>query len=170
MGLVADDLPYRGFLYFGLMLTASGPKVIEYNCRFGDPECQAVMPLVHGDLARFCLDGAKGSLDAHRISFSDDWSVCIVLASAGYPASSRSGDAISGIDQAIGANVIHSGTRRRRDGGWETHGGRVLAVVSTAATRAAAVSAGHTVADQIRFDGLQRRHDIGILHFEHDPV
>jgi phosphoribosylamine-glycine ligase len=169
-GLVADGLPYRGFLYFGLMLTPTGPKVIEYNCRFGDPECQAVMPLVHGDLAGFCLDGAKGTLDANRISFSDDWSVCIVLASAGYPASSRNGDVISGVDKATADCVIHSGTRRGPGGRWETHGGRVLAVVSTAATRAAAVSSAHAAADRIRFDGLQRRRDIGILHFDNEPA
>ena len=94
-GLRREGLPYRGFLYFGLMLTPTGPQVIEYNCRFGDPECQAVMPLVEGDLAAFCLAGAMGELRADLIGFSDGWSVCVILASAGYPESSRNGDLIS---------------------------------------------------------------------------
>jgi len=87
-GLRGEGLPYRGFLYFGLMLTPTGPQVIEYNCRFGDPECQAVMPLVEGDLAAFCLAGAKGELRDDLIRFSDGWSVCVILASAGYPETS----------------------------------------------------------------------------------
>jgi len=165
-GLVSDGLPYRGFLYFGLMLTPDGPKVIEYNCRFGDPECQAVMPLLRGDLAAFCLDGAMGRFNADRISFAHGWSVCVVLASAGYPATSRNGDPISGLDGLTGVVVIHSGTRRGPDGRWETCGGRVLAVVATGSTRDSAVAAAHAAADRIRFDGLQRRRDIGILHFD----
>jgi len=165
-GLVEDGLPYRGFLYFGLMLTADGPKVIEYNCRFGDPECQAVMPLVRGDLAAFCRAGAEGRLEPERLDFDEGWSVGVVLASAGYPAGSRSGDAIVGLDELEGARVYHAGTRRAEDGGWETHGGRVLAVVACGEDREQAVKAAHLAAGRICFDGLQRRRDIGILHFE----
>lgn len=165
-GLREEGLPYRGFLYFGLMLTPSGPQVIEYNCRFGDPECQAVMPLVEGDLAGFCLAGAKGELRADLINFSDGWSVCVILASAGYPDRSRNGDAISGLEKISVARVYHSGTRRTDDGNWETQGGRVLAVVSGAATRGEAVEKAHAAADLVRFDGLQRRRDIGILNFD----
>ncbi|QJE97750.1 phosphoribosylamine--glycine ligase [Luteolibacter luteus] len=164
-GLRNDGLPYRGFLYFGLMLTPDGPKVIEYNCRFGDPECQAVMPLVKGDLASFCLAGAKGELDANLISFDEGWSVCVVLASAGYPESSRSGDVIRGLDDVGSARVYHAGTRRNATGEWETNGGRVLAVVSGGASRQDAVAAAHAAADQVSFDGAQRRGDIGIMHF-----
>ena len=164
-GLRAEGLPYRGFLYFGLMLTESGPQVIEYNCRFGDPECQAVMPLVEGDLAAFCLAGAKGELRADLISFNDGWSVCVILASAGYPESSRNGDTISGLENVTAARVYHSGTKRTADGNWETHGGRVLAVVSSGETREDAVAAAHAAADLVTFDGLQRRRDIGILNF-----
>ncbi len=164
-GLRAEGLPYRGFLYFGLMLTESGPQVIEYNCRFGDPECQAVMPLVEGDLAAFCLAGAKGKLRADLISFNDGWSVCVILASAGYPESSRNGDTISGLENVTAARVYHSGTKRTADGNWETHGGRVLAVVSSGETREDAVAAAHAAADLVTFDGLQRRRDIGILNF-----
>ena len=158
-----EKLPYRGFLYFGLMLTPDGPKVIEYNCRFGDPECQAVMPLLQGDLATFCLEGAKGKLDTDLISFSDDWSVCVILASHGYPETSRPGDVISGLD-STGGTVFHSGTKRIGSE-WQTNGGRVLACVANAPDRASAVAAAHAAADKIAFPGLQRRTDIGILHF-----
>ena len=164
-GLRSEGLPYRGFLYFGLMLTPTGPQVIEYNCRFGDPECQAVMPLVEGDLAAFCLAGANGELREELIRFSDGWSVCVILASDGYPETSRNGDVISGLGTASEARIYHSGTRRTADGGWETNGGRVLAIVSGGATREQAVTTAHAAADGIAFDGLQRRRDIGILNF-----
>lgn len=164
-GLRSEDLPYRGFLYFGLMLTPTGPQVIEYNCRFGDPECQAVMPLVEGDLAAFCLAGANGELREDLIHFSDGWSVCVILASAGYPETSRNGDTISGLEKITAARVYHSGTRRTPDGPWETNGGRVLAVVSGGSTREDAVIQAHAAADLVTFDGLQRRRDIGILNF-----
>ncbi len=164
-GLRADGLPYRGFLYFGLMLTPDGPKVIEYNCRFGDPECQAVMPLVKGDLAAFCLAGAKGDLQENLIRFDEGWSVCVTLASAGYPESSRSGDVISGLNDLPNARVYHAGTKHGPDGLWVTNGGRVLSIVSTGGSREMAVNNAHRAASQVRFDGLQRRHDIGILNF-----
>jgi phosphoribosylamine--glycine ligase len=166
IGLGKDSLPYRGFLYFGIMLTPSGPQVIEYNCRFGDPECQAVMPLVKGDLAGFCFAGAKGELREDLIQFDDGWSVCVILASAGYPESSHNGDRVSGLENVSDARVYHSGTRSTADGGWETQGGRVLAVVSGGVTREAAVAKAHAAADQVTFAGLQRRRDIGILNFD----
>ena len=164
-GLRKENLPYRGFLYFGLMLTPTGPQIIEYNCRFGDPECQAVMPLVNGDLAGFCLAGAKGELKSDLISFDDGWSVCVILASAGYPESSRNGDRISGIETVTDARVYHSGTKNN-GGQWETNGGRVLAIVAGGPTRTDAVTHAHAAADLIAFDGLQRRRDIGILNFD----
>lgn len=165
-GLRKEGLPYRGFLYFGLMLTPTGPQIIEYNCRFGDPECQAVMPLVNGDLAAFCLAGAKGELRPDLISFDDGWSVCVILASAGYPESSRSGDLITGLGNTGDFRVYHAGTRKNVDADWETNGGRVLAVVSGASTREDAVAKAHAAADLIQFPGLQRRRDIGILNFD----
>ena len=164
-GLRKENLPYRGFLYFGLMLTPTGPQIIEYNCRFGDPECQAVMPLVNGDLAGFCLAGAKGELNSDLISFDDGWSVCVILASAGYPESSRNGDQISGVETVTDARVYHSGTKNN-SGQWETNGGRVLAIVAGGATRTDAVTKAHAAADLVAFDGLQRRRDIGILNFD----
>ncbi|HCQ37755.1 MAG TPA: phosphoribosylamine--glycine ligase, partial [Verrucomicrobiales bacterium] len=165
-GLADDELGYVGFLYFGLMLTSDGPKVIEYNCRFGDPECQAVMPLVSGDLATFCRDGARNNLRPELLSFDEGWSVGVILASAGYPASSRSGDVIRGLDAVEEARVYHAGTRRNEAGQWETNGGRVLAVVACGEDRDAAVAKAHFEAGKIDFDGAQRRADIGRLHFE----
>jgi phosphoribosylamine-glycine ligase len=152
-------------LYFGLMLTPDGPKVIEYNCRFGDPECQAVMPLVRGDLAQFCLDGARGVLRPELIEFSGGWSVAVILAAAGYPEITRNGDEITGIEAVSAARVYHAGTKQHKDGMWVTHGGRVLAVVATAETREAAAGLAHREAAKIDFTGAQRRSDIGILHF-----
>lgn len=158
-GLQADGLPYRGFLYFGLMLTPKGPKVIEYNCRFGDPECEAVMPLLQGDLATFCLKGAKGEFAPELISFSDGWSICCILASAGYPASSHSGDLISGLEDCA-ARVFHCGTKLTPEG-WVTAGGRVLAIVAQGDTLDAARTLAHAEAAKVDFDGSQRRSDIG---------
>ncbi|MFN9025506.1 MAG: phosphoribosylamine--glycine ligase, partial [Akkermansiaceae bacterium] len=161
--LRSENLPYRGFLYFGLMLTPDGPKVIEYNCRFGDPECQAVMPLLQGDLAAFCMSGAKGVLDKNLIRFTDDWSVCVILASHGYPETSRNSDVIHGID-STGQQVFHSGTKKvGRE--WQTNGGRVLACVAQGKDRLSAVQAAHAAAYKITFAGLQRRTDIGIMNF-----
>jgi len=172
-GLQADGLPYRGFLYFGLMLTADGPKVIEYNCRFGDPECEAVMPLIGGDFLDYVWQGARGSLQPDQIRFSAGWSICVILASAGYPASSRSGDRIDGLEAAVsaGATVFHCGTRLAAGAaadapGYETHGGRVLAVVAQGATREEALAKVEPAAAAITFAGSQRRRDIGRRHFE----
>ena len=158
-GLQADGLPYRGFLYFGLMLTPQGPKVIEYNCRFGDPECEAVMPLLQGDLATFCLNGAKGEFTPELVSFSEGWSICCILASAGYPASSHSGDLISGLEDCE-ARVFHCGTKLTPEG-WVTAGGRVLAIVAQGDTLDEARTRAHAEAAKVDFDGSQRRSDIG---------
>lgn len=164
-GLQADGLPYRGFLYFGLMLTKDGPKVIEYNCRFGDPEAEAVLPLVTGDFATYVAAGAAGALRPEAIGFAEGWSICLVSASAGYPASSRSGDVISGLDVVEGARVFHAGTRKNADGEFETAGGRVLVVVAHGETREDAVAKVYRESDKVTFDGMQRRGDIGTRNF-----
>lgn len=164
-GLIADGLPYRGFLYFGLMLTPDGPKVIEYNCRFGDPEAEAVLPMVRGDFATYLFEAAKGNLRPDLISFSEGWSVCLVSASAGYPVSSRSGDVIGGLDQVTGARVFHAGTRRNSAGQYETAGGRVLVVAASGATRQEAVAKVYSESEKIDFAGRQRRSDIGTRNF-----
>lgn len=164
-GLIADGLPYRGFLYFGLMLTADGPKMLEYNCRFGDPEAEAVLPMIQGDFATYLLEGARGTLRSDLVSFPEGWSVCLVSASAGYPASSRSGDVISGLDQVEGARVFHAGTRKNAAGQYETAGGRVLVVSASGPTRAEAVAKVYAESDKIDFPGRQRRSDIGTRNF-----
>jgi phosphoribosylamine--glycine ligase len=165
-GLQADGLKYRGFLYFGLMLTRSGPRLLEYNCRFGDPEAEAVMPLVRGDFASYVFEGASGNLKPDLISFDDGWSVCLILASAGYPISSRNGDVIRGLEEVRGARVYHAGTKRNELGEFVTNGGRVLAIVHQAPTRVEAVDMTYWEAGKVDFDGCQRRSDIGRLHFD----
>ncbi|HCC21100.1 MAG TPA: phosphoribosylamine--glycine ligase [Verrucomicrobiales bacterium] len=164
-GLIKDGLPYRGYLYFGLMMTPEGPKIIEYNCRFGDPECQAVMPLVNGDIASFCLAAAKGEMKSDYLSFDEGWSVCLILASAGYPATSHNGDVISGLDDLSNARVYHAGTRLNDSGNWETNGGRVLAVVAGGEDRLTAVDTAYEELNKVSFDGAQKRTDIGRMHF-----
>lgn len=164
-GLQQDGLPYRGFLYFGLMLTSQGPKVIEYNCRFGDPEAEAVLPLIQGDFAGYVLSGAKGELAPEMIGFADGWSVCLVSASAGYPATSRSGDLISGLEKVCGVRVFHAGTRKNEAGNFETAGGRVLVVTAGAGSREEAVAKVYAESEKITFDGMQRRSDIGTRNF-----
>lgn len=164
-GLVTDDLPYRGFLYFGIMLTPEGPKILEYNCRFGDPEAQAVLPLIEGDFASYVFQGASGYLDRSQIKFQTGWSVCLVSASVGYPASSHSGDMISGLENVEDARVFHAGTKKNDQGQYETAGGRVLAVVAAGETREEAVEKVYRESDKITFDGMQRRTDIGVRNF-----
>ncbi|NIP95770.1 MAG: phosphoribosylamine--glycine ligase, partial [Akkermansiaceae bacterium] len=119
-----------------------------------------------GDLATFCLDGARGELRPELLSFDEGWSVCVILASAGYPASSHSGDVISGLEEVSEARVYHAGTRRNEAGQWETNGGRVLAVVAGGADRISAVDKAHSEAAKVDFEGSQRRNDIGRLHFQ----
>lgn len=165
-GLMKEGLPYRGFLYFGLMLTAEGPMMLEYNCRFGDPEAQAVMPLVTGDLAQYIYQAAQGTLQPDLIDFSDDWSICLVLASKGYPDDPRKGDEIEGLSGVTTARVYHAGTRKNASGNYETNGGRVLAVVGRGNTRLEAVEHAYSESKKVQFDGAQRRSDIGRLNFE----
>lgn len=165
-GLRKEELPYRGFLYFGIMLTPTGPQMLEYNCRFGDPEAEAVLPMVRGDIVGYLLSAAKGNLKPELIHFAEGWSICVILASAGYPVTSRNGDRIDGLGDVNGARVFHCGTRRSADGAFETNGGRVLAVVAQGSSREEARSAAYAGAEKIVFDGRQRRTDIAKLHFE----
>lgn len=165
-GLIQDGLKYRGFLYFGLMLTPDGPKVIEYNCRFGDPEAEAVMPMVRGDFANYVFHAARGLLKPELLHFAEGWSICVITASAGYPATSHSGDVIHGLDQVEGARVYHCGTRRNAAGDFESNGGRVLAVAVQASSRTEAREKAYAESAKITFDGMQRRSDIGKLHFD----
>jgi phosphoribosylamine--glycine ligase len=155
--------PYHGVLYAGLMLTASGPRVLEFNCRFGDPETQAVLPRLASDLVELCLASREsGGLAGIDAVFDDDWAVTVVLASAGYPASSSKGDVIEGLERAAeleDVEVTHAGTARR-DGEVVTSGGRVLNVTGTGPTAAEARARAYDAADLISFDGMQMRTDI----------
>ena len=165
-GLADDGIEYRGFLYFGIILTATGPKILEYNCRFGDPEAQAVLPIVGGEFAGFLQGGAQGALDSSILEFDDGWSICLVKASRDYPYSSGSGDIISGLESVQNGRVYHAGTKRNAEGQYETNGGRVLAVAAKGKTRNEAVENVYREAEHVQFDGAVIRTDIGKMHFE----
>jgi phosphoribosylamine--glycine ligase len=162
-GMKAEGTEYCGFLYAGLMMTCAGPKVIEYNVRFGDPEAQAVMPLIDGDFASTLAAAADGNLAGRAISLRPAVSVAVVLAAAGYPGPVTSGAAIAGLDAAAqvpDVTVFHAGTALR-DGQVVTAGGRVLSVVATAASYQAAIDRAYEAAALISFEGMQYRRDIG---------
>jgi phosphoribosylamine---glycine ligase len=157
-----DGSPYTGFLYAGLMMTASGPKVLEYNVRLGDPETQALLHRMEGDFGALLSSAASGRVDERHLAFRQDPSICVVLAAAGYPGKVRSGDVITGIDaaEAAGAAVFHAATKAAGEG-LVTNGGRVLGVTQSGATLPEAITNVYEAVKQIRFDGMQVRHDIG---------
>ena len=162
-GMEQEGYPYRGFLYVGLMLTADGPKVIEFNVRFGDPEAQVVLPMLDEDLAWLLGEAATGALPSRPARFRNEPHVGVVLASGGYPDSPESGKPIDGIDAASdvpGAIVFHAGTTKR-DGRIVTAGGRVLTVVGRSTTYRDAIDTAYAAASRIHFDGMQYRRDIG---------
>jgi phosphoribosylamine--glycine ligase len=163
--------PYHGVLYAGLMLTDDGAKVLEFNCRFGDPETQAVLPRLRSDLLELCRAAREpGGLASQRAEFSDDWAVTVVLASAGYPASSSAGDVIRGLDAAPDdVQVMHAGTARR-DGDIVTAGGRVLNLTGLGPTPADARERAYAAAELIDFDGKQMRTDIAARAVEQVPA
>jgi phosphoribosylamine--glycine ligase len=152
---------FSGVLYAGLMIGAEGPKVLEFNVRFGDPETQAVLPRLRSDLVELCLAAREpGGLAGMQALFSEEWSVTVVLASAGYPASSSKGDPIAGLEEAGEiAEVLHAGTARR-DGEIVTAGGRVLNVTGLGPTPGDARERAYDAARRISFDGMQLRSDI----------
>jgi phosphoribosylamine--glycine ligase len=155
--------PYRGFLYVGLMLTAEGPKVIEFNVRFGDPEAQVVLPMLDEDLSSLLEAAARGSLPSRPATFRGQPHVGVVLASAGYPDRVETGKVISGLDAAAavpGALVFHAGTSRR-DSQIVTAGGRVLSVVGQGASHREAIDIAYRAVAEIEFEGMQFRRDIG---------
>jgi phosphoribosylamine--glycine ligase len=164
--LEKDGLRYKGFLYFGIILTQDGPKVLEFNCRFGDPEAQAVLPIVEGDFAGFLLEAALGKLQPSLIRFHEGWSMTVVMASRDYPRKSSSGDRIHGLETIQTGRVYHAGTRKTTDGGFETNGGRILSVSHTGNRLSEARQAAYAELAKLRFDGARFRKDIGTLHFE----
>ncbi|MDX6718888.1 MAG: phosphoribosylamine---glycine ligase [Solirubrobacteraceae bacterium] len=163
--------PFHGVLYAGIMLTANGPKVLEYNVRFGDPETQAVLPRMRSDLlALLAAAAVTGGLDGARLRFAGDWAVTVVLASSGYPASASTGDAITGLDEVPElVEVTHAGTALRDDGQLVTAGGRVLSVTALAPTPGGARDAAYAAARAIEFEGRQMREDIALRAVRRAP-
>jgi phosphoribosylamine--glycine ligase len=160
-GLREEGRPFVGVLYAGLMLTAQGPKVIEFNCRFGDPEAQVILPLLESDLLEILLACATGHLSEVQIRWSKGAAACIVLASEGYPGKYPTGRPISGLDAARPDSfVFHAGTREQ-DGQIVTSGGRVLCVTGWGESIPLALKSAYTAIGPIRFEGMQYRKDIG---------
>jgi phosphoribosylamine--glycine ligase len=164
-----QGIEYRGVLYAGLMLTPGGPKVLEFNCRFGDPECQPLMTRLRSDLIELCWATAAGTLrDLDDIAFDPRTACCVVMCSEGYPGSYAKGHVITGIDEAeaLGGGdgrvtVFHAGTKRNAEGDIVTNGGRVLGVTALADDLRTARDLANTACDTIRFDGAFFRRDIG---------
>lgn len=160
----AEGRTFKGCLYFGLMLTPDGPKVIEYNCRFGDPETQVVLPLLESDLFTIMEAVTQERLGEVEVKFSTGAAACVVLASGGYPEHYEKGKVISGLENGqlprSDAVIYHAGTDQK-DGRLVTSGGRVLGVAATADTLKAAVDKAYAAAEGIAFEGLHKRNDIG---------
>jgi phosphoribosylamine---glycine ligase len=162
-GMAARGTPYVGVLYAGMMLTAAGPRVLEFNCRFGDPETQAILPLLDSDLAEIMLACVEGRLDQIEVRWRRGACATVVLASEGYPGAYPKGRPISGPDEAAGREavaVFHAGTARR-DGRVVTAGGRVLAVSATGDDLPSALTRAYAGVECIHFEGMHYRKDIG---------
>ena len=162
-GLAADGIPYQGFLYIGLMLTKSGPKVLEFNCRLGDPEAQAILARIDFDLAEVLSDVGAGRLDPSKLCWKTGASACVVLTSGGYPGKFETGKKIDGLTTAeriTGVRVLHAGTKLAGDA-VVTNGGRVLGVTASAASLKAALVSAYEAAAKVHFDGMHYRKDIG---------
>ena len=158
----AEGFTFKGVLYVGLMLTDKGPRVVEYNARFGDPETQAVLPLLESDLMEIMMAVRNQTLDRMDIRWKDQAAACIVLASGGYPGKYESGKLITGLEDAekMGATVYHAGTKLT-EAGYVTAGGRVLGVTALGGSLKAAVDSAYAAARKIHFDGAHMRSDIG---------
>ena len=168
-GMKTEGYPFCGFLYVGLMLTNAGPKVIEFNVRFGDPEAQVILPMLDEDLSWLLAAAATGALPERAARFRSEPHVAVVLAAGGYPDTVETGKAIAGLDAAAAvpnAMVFHAGTTKR-DGRIVTSGGRVLSVVGRGETHRAAIDAAYQAAALVTFDGMQFRRDIGRKALQH---
>lgn len=164
-GLAADGVDYRGVIYGGFILTEDGPKVLEFNARFGDPETQVVLPRLKTDLVEIMVATAQGRLGEIDVEWSDDAAVSVVIASGGYPNDYEKGQVITGIaeaEQVEGVTVFHAGTSMREDGELVTSGGRVLNVTALGATIAEARERCYEAVASISFDGAFHRTDIGL--------
>ena len=163
-GAASEDFPFRGILFIGLMLTENGPRVLEYNVRFGDPEAQAILVRLKSDLIDVFEAVARASLSQTVVRWSDEASACVVLASRGYPARPETGARIEGLESAAqheGIRIFHAGTSRAASGDWLTNGGRVLNVTATAPNLEDALKRCYRAVDDIHWDGMHYRRDIG---------
>jgi phosphoribosylamine---glycine ligase len=162
-GLAADGIPYQGFLYIGLMLTKSGPQVLEFNCRLGDPEAQAIMARMDFDLAETLADAAAGCLEPSKMRWKPGASTCVVLTSGGYPGKFESGKRIEGltsVEHITGVKILHAGTKLA-GGTVVTNGGRVLGITAAAAALEDSLALAYAAASRIHFEGMHFRKDIG---------
>jgi phosphoribosylamine--glycine ligase len=159
-GMQAENRPYRGVLYAGLMITQEGPKVVEFNCRFGDPEIQAILPLLKTDIVDLMMEVVDRRLKPRGPEISPDSCICVIMASGGYPGTYQKGKPILGLDQVKDVHVFHAGTRREGDQ-ILTAGGRVLGVTSTGKTFIEAREKVYQAIGRIAFDGAYYRKDIG---------
>ena len=161
-GLKSDGIDFRGTLYIGLMLTNEGPKVLEFNVRFGDPETQVILPLVDQDLVPILMTSARGESLPERLKFKDESSMVVVLASKGYPNSYPKGEVIS-IPEVLpeGTDLVHAGTELRENGEVVTSGGRVLGAIGLGPTLAEAAERAYNLCDDVRFTSKYLRRDIG---------
>src|ERR687894_848439 len=158
--------PYTGLLYAGVMVTETGPKALEFNCRFGDPETQVILPRLGTDLLELMIAAEVGDIAPREVTWSADKAVCVVLASEGYPETSSSGDEISGLENIpTGVYIYHAATEER-DGSFYTAGGRVLNVVGTGPTIIEARARAYAAVEQIHFEGMQYRTDIALEAIE----
>jgi phosphoribosylamine--glycine ligase len=162
--MAAEGRPFTGVIFFGLILTANGPKVLEYNARFGDPEAQVVLPRMKNDLIDVIEACVDGTLDRVELDFSEDACLCVVLASDGYPVHYEKGYPIHGLETFEGREdefVFHAGTKAGPDGTILTNGGRVLAVTALAPTLKEARRKAYAAAGRVSFENKYMRHDIG---------
>jgi phosphoribosylamine--glycine ligase len=160
----AEGRPFVGIIFFGLMITADGPKVLEYNCRFGDPEAQVVIPRMKNDMIEVMEACVDGKLDEIELSFEDNACVCVVLASEGYPVSYQKGYPIRGLENFKGCDdkfVFHAGTKFDAEGNYVTNGGRVLGVTAKGKTLVEARANAYKATELVQFDNKYMRHDIG---------
>ncbi|MEI6233713.1 MAG: phosphoribosylamine--glycine ligase [Planctomycetota bacterium] len=161
-----EERPFKGVLYAGIMVTDNGPKVLEYNVRFGDPECQCILPRIKSDLVDVMEAVIEGKLEHFDLDISDDPTVCVVMAADGYPAKVTLGATINGLnasgqlENSEGVQVFHGGTTKQKDGRITVSGGRVLGVTSTAATLPLAINRAYQACEKITFNGAHYRKDI----------